>query len=582
MWPFGAPQSYYDSIDLKLAQRADALAKAPAFSAEKHQTYLNASATQIVKNIQAGTWTASDVVEAYLARAAQAQEATNCLTEVLIEQAREEARKLDAEFAETGKLKGPLHGVPMSIKDQFHIAGVDNTIGFTQWAHKPAKDDAVVVTAVRAAGAIPIVKTNVPQTLISFENSNPLWGPTLNPWSAAHTPGGSSGGEGALLATDGAALGIGSDIGGSIRIPSGYCGLYALRPGQARVSYEGTSEPNPGFEAIRVVAGPMGRSVADVECLARILIGERGSGRGYFPAPVPYRDVTLPKKLRFGYFLNDNVIKGSPATHRAVLETVAALRKAGHECVEIESPDAIRATALFTDFTSADGFEKWLSPLGRDKVESSLRTMTLWPRMPGFVQASARWFIRTVIGDEIFASIIGHSRRKTVREYYDCVADRVAFEQETRAHFWDAPNPALDVVIAPVQASPALPHDTTDQLSPLAGSTMIYNLVDSPVGVVPVTRVDAERDALSDAWRDAPGGGSPMLEKILYGDQAKYDPKAMHGLPVGVQIVGRPWDEEKVLAIMHVVDEALGPRDFGPGVWSPEKQTGAQGSKRET
>jgi Asp-tRNA(Asn)/Glu-tRNA(Gln) amidotransferase A subunit family amidase len=232
------------------------------------------------------------------------------------------------------------------------------------------------VATLRAAGAIIFTKTNVPQTLLAFESSNPLWGRTLNPYSAAHTAGGSSGGEGALLATDGAALGVGTDVGGSIRIPSGYCGIYGLKPGHGRVSYHGSigmsallyvrslscisiwPGPNPGFEAVHAVAGPMGRSVADLECMARVLFGKNGSGHGYFPAPVPYRDVTLPEKLRFGYYLNgalvplrnlwlrelthidkDGTVKGSPACHRAVLETVEALRKAGHECFEIDSPD---------------------------------------------------------------------------------------------------------------------------------------------------------------------------------------------------------------------------------------------------
>lgn len=228
------------------------------------------------------------------------------------------------------------------------MKGFDTTIGYTRWGNKPAQEDAVVrfppscpllifhplitfptinivaqqiVATLRAAGAIIIAKTNVPQTLLAFESCNPLWGRTCNPWSAAHTAGGSSGGEGAVLAVDGAALGVGTDVGGSIRIPSGYCGIYGLKPGQGRVSYDGaigTSVlshvslgfsswrlgPNPGFEAVRATAGPMGRSVADLERMARVLFGERGSGHAYFPAPVPYRDVTLPEKLRFGYYLN--------------------------------------------------------------------------------------------------------------------------------------------------------------------------------------------------------------------------------------------------------------------------------------
>ena len=169
-----------------------------------------------------------------------------------------------------------------------------------------------------------IAKTNIPQTLLAFESSNPLWGRTLNPWSAAHTAGGSSGGEGALLAADGAVLGVGTDIGGSIRIPSGYCGIYGFKPGHGRISFEGIAgacvqvtlvflfvaililgaDPNPGFETVRAVAGPMARSVADLERMARVLFGAREGGHSYFPSPIPYRDVKLPEKLRFGYYLN--------------------------------------------------------------------------------------------------------------------------------------------------------------------------------------------------------------------------------------------------------------------------------------
>jgi len=489
---------------------------------------------------------------------------------VFFEPAREEARKLDAEFAKTGELKGLLHGVPISVKDMIDVKGFDSSIGYTQWTNKPAKQDAPLVAALRAAGAIVIAKTNVPQTLLAFESCNPLWGRTLNPWSAAHTAGGSSGGEGALLGADGAVLGVGTAIGGSIRIPSGYCGIYGLKPGHGRISYGGMADPNPGFEAIHAVAGPMARSVADLERMARVLFGAREGGHAYFPAPNPYRDVKLPEKLRFGYYLNDAAVKGSPASHRAVLETVQALRAAGHECFEIGSPDSIEALLLFCGLTSGDGYETMMSHLGPDKREPSLFITTLGTRLPGFVRVAASWVIRTIVGDSKFASVLAHSYKKTVRHLYEYVVDKAAFEQQTRATLWGAP---LDAIIAPVQAVPAVPHGGCDRLIPLACSTLLYNIVDSPVGVIPVTRVDAARDRLSDEWRAAPGNGSKLLEGALYGPNGAYDPQAMEGLPVGVQIFGEAWAEEKVLAIMHVVDAALGPRGFGPGSWAP-KQTG--------
>lgn len=164
-----------------------------------------------------------------------------------------------------------------------------------------------------------------------------------------------------------------------------------------------------------------------------------------------------------------------------------------------------------------------------------------------------------------------------MRQYYDYVAAKLAFERQTRTSLWGARGPenlALDAVLAPVQAIPGLPHGGCDRLSPLACATLMYNVVDSPVGVVPVTRVDPARDELSDEWRASPGNGSKILENEAYGPKGAYNARAMEGLPVGIQVVGQAWEEEKVLAIMHVIDGALGPRRFGPGSWGPNKLAG--------
>ncbi|KAI0051046.1 amidase [Auriscalpium vulgare] len=580
--------SWQDVSAEKRAQRDNLLASAQPFAPAEHQQYLDATATEIVQHIQKGEWTASVVLEAYIARAAQAQAQTNCLTEVFFEQAREDARRLDAHFADTGTLVGPLHGVPMSVKDQFNVRGVDSTIGFTRWAHRPADADASLVAQLRAAGAVPLAKTNVPQTMLAFECANPLWGRTLNPWSAAHTAGGSSGGEAALLALDGAALGIGSDVGGSLRIPSAYCGVYALKPGHGRVATEGSVGPLPGFEAVRAVAGPMGRSVADLELFLRVTMGARAEGDvGYFPAPVPYRDVQLPPTLKFAYYTFDGIVQASPACERAVRETVAALRKAGHECVEIELPTraAERGLQIFTAITSADGYEKLLSHLGPDPKESALFLVTLGPKLPGFVRRLADWAVRTFFGDEIFGGMLLYSHRKSVREYYDWTAEKLAFEREWRSKIWGEND--FDAIIAPTQAVPAVPHGGCDRLAPLANATLLYNIVDSPVGALPVTRVDPARDALTPAWF-AGRHGSRVLEAEIFGKDLAdaqrggkaYDVQKMQGLPVGVQVVGRLWEEEKVVAVMRVVDEALGERGFGPGMWrgEEEKEEGGDGA----
>jgi Asp-tRNA(Asn)/Glu-tRNA(Gln) amidotransferase A subunit family amidase len=191
----------------------------------------------------------------------------------------------------------------------------------------------------------------------------------------------------------------------------------------------------------------------------------------------------------------------------------------------------------------------------------------------GLVRAFAGWVIRKFFGDAKIASILTSSHKKSVHQYYKHVAEKLAFEQQTREVLWGG-DLAIDAVLAPVHPIPATPHNSTKRLTLLGCSTMIWNIVQSPVGVVPVTRVDPARDELTDEWRAAPSEGSKIFEGEIYGPTGVYDPFAMRGLPVGVQIVGRPWEEEKVLAMMHVIDIALGPRGFGPGSWAPSKQMG--------
>ena len=189
--------------------------------------------------------------------------------------------------------------------------------------------------------------------------------------------------------------------------------------------------------------------------------------------------------------------------------------------------------------------------------------------------------IRNFVGDTKLASIFAFTRKASVYEYYNYVAEKLAFEQQTREALWDRDIP-IDAVLAPVQAIPAMPLGACDRLMPLGCSTMIWNVVDSPVGVVPVTRVDPARDELSEEWRAAPCDGSTIIDGETYGPKGVYNPFAMRGLPVGVQVIGQPWGEEKVLAIMHVIDAALGPRGFGPGSWAPNKQLGgAQVSNKD-
>ncbi|KAG8855291.1 hypothetical protein FRB96_007089 [Tulasnella sp. 330] len=407
----------------------------------------------------------------------------------MISDALKEARELDRNFAITKQIKGPLHGVPISFKDMYQVKGYDNSIGMTRYCNQHSVEDAGLVSQVRDAGGVLFVKTNVPQTPLAFECANPVFGRTTNPYNPDYTCGGSSGWEAALLACDGSALGFGSDIGGSLRIPAAFCGIYSFKPGYARFgSSTGIRRTTPGFEGIHVCRGPMGRSVDDIELACRLFFGKPSQLNEWLP-PVPYRDATLAKKLKFGYY-------------KAVQETVDALRRQGHECTEFMLPDMVEAGRLFIAMTSADKYETLLSHVGPDP-------------------------------------------------------------KAREAHGFNG-------LICPVNALPTTRHGTTKDLAVLAFTTGIYNVVDHPVGIVPVTRVDEVKDVLSDIWRSSGIKGSLLLYGKIYERQKNplYDATKLHGIPVGVQIVGKSWEDEKVIEMMKIVDAALGERAFGPGSWS--------------
>ncbi|KAK4704909.1 hypothetical protein P7C70_g1294, partial [Phenoliferia sp. Uapishka_3] len=478
---------------------------------------ISSSAPQLVGGIKTHKWTSTQVLVVYIKRSLAVNEQTNAITEVVYAEALERARSLDEEFERTGKLVGPLHGVPCSFKDQFDIAGVDTTIGFTQRVGFPAKEDSFIVRAIKEAGGVPFVKSNVPQTMLSFECGNPL-GTTSNPYDRSRVPGGSSGGEAALLAADGSPLGFGSDT----------------------------------------TLGPMGRSVEDLELSSRLLFNASAKfSRTLDLLPLPFREIELPKKLKVGYYLS-----------------------------------ATEALEIFVGLSSAGGFQTLLSGLKGDPQEPALWLATLGPKLPWLVRVFASFVLHSIVGDHQMGKLVDASRYKTVTDMQTWQQRKQNYVKKFRQEVWGEMN--LDMILCATQATPALKIGQTKDLSPLALGTILYNVVDCSAGVVPVTFVDPAKDKVPDDYWETGPGGSKLVEGLVYGGRKRkgvYDPEEMAGLPVGVQIVGgeihifwdsavsslrvifaAQWEEEKVLKMMKEVDDALGPRGFGPGEYFKRTQ----------
>ncbi|KAL1406005.1 hypothetical protein Q8F55_007688 [Vanrija albida] len=529
---------------------------------------LLSSPEDIVANLKArkSGWTSERVTIAFIRAACAAHRKTNCLAEVLFREALAEARAKDAAFKASGKAEGVFWGLPSSFKDTYNIKGADTSLGCSIHCYDPttdASEEGELVKLFRRAGGFPLAKTNIPQTLLAFECSNPVFGTSTNPYSSARTCGGSSGGEASLVTQRGTPIGWGSDIGGSLRIPAAYSGCVGLKPTVGRWPASGTRKIIQGFDGIKPVVGPMARTVAEIEFASRSMITlvneaiAEGKLETEFVMPLPWREAKLPAKLKIGYWIDDGLVKTSPACARAVHESIAKLREQGHDVSEFRPPVPIsQALKIFSALCSAEGYKQLLSNLGPDPMEPSMQLVTLGTRLPSVLTWLAATIVRVVLQDPLFGDIMGASGTKTAAEYWGWTAARNDFIEAFYKAAWEEGQ--YDFILSPAQAVPALEHGRTQALSPLALHTILYNVLDSTAGVVPVTRVDPAKDA-APADYTAGSTGSWLLEKRVYGGaDPAYDAAKMAGLPVAVQVAGRRWDEERVIAFMRVLEDNAG------------------------
>ncbi|KAI5302178.1 hypothetical protein KEM56_000946, partial [Ascosphaera pollenicola] len=298
----------------------------------------------LLEELRAGRLSAVEVCQAFCKRAAIAHQVTRCLTEPLFQDALERASKLDSQFARLRGPVGPLHGLPISVKDCFDIEGVDSTIGMAYHAFKPAKRTAPLVEMLRSLGAVIIAKTNVPQSIGAFDSVNYVFGRTMNPLNYKLSAGGSSGGEAALIAMRGSMIGIGTDFGGSNRVPPMCCGIYGLKPSTGRFPYGGQSSTElPGKDrmVVKAAAGPIARSVNDIRTIMKAVVpcSERFGADcipGKWESETPASQGIETGKFTIGVLRHDGLVEPLPPVANVLNEVAEKLKKTpGIEVVEI-------------------------------------------------------------------------------------------------------------------------------------------------------------------------------------------------------------------------------------------------------
>ncbi len=455
------------------------------------------SAVRQLEMLRAGQISIIELAEEHIRQIERLDPALNAFADFDAERVRAEARRLSA--MHDGR--GPLHGLPVTVKSSIAAAGFRCEIGSLLHKGEVPREDAVVVARLRAAGALILGTTNCPEFLMAYETANLLHGRTNNPWDVSRTPGGSSGGEAAAIAAGMSAAGLGSDSGGSVRVPAHFTGICALKPTPGRVPGRGHLPPCVGPFAILGAVGPMARTIVDVTLMFRTLGGHDLADPASAPVQFRERDLNELRCNRVGFFEDDELVPVTAETRAAVNAAAAALRDAGFR-VERFRPSTLE------------------------------RLRKLWWKF--FVQCGAMFYEPAIRGkldklSPIFNEFLGIAASVpplTATQLLDAWAELDVLRAKTLEEMREYP-----VLLCPVASVPAFRHgerswnvdgQVVDYLDAVR-HTQWFNGLAAPAVVVPVSR---SRD----------------------------------GLPIGVQIVARPFEDETALGVATIVDAAFGYR----------------------
>ena len=411
---------------------------------------LSLSAVRQARLIRERKISSVELIEAHLRQIDAMQPSLNAVTEVLRERALCDARSADGTEA-----AGPFHGVPFSVKDSIEVAGTVSTAGTAGRSRAgAAAEDATLVARLRAAGGIPIARTNLPELLFAFESDNYVFGRTSNPYDLTRTAGGSSGGEAALIAACGSPMGLGSDCAGSVRLPAAFCGIAAIKPTSGRLPRTGHFPPAGGWVTGLWQMGPMARQVEDVTLMLKLLAG--ADGLDPTAVAMPFHVLADLSHLRVAFYTDNGFAKPSEEVSATVRGAARALS------TQVAGVEEIRPACI------ADAYDLEMKLIGADGGDSlrqyhaGLGSGRMHPLLSAWLDKLEAY--RTTL--------------QGFQSYWD-EWDRYRAAMEAFFRNYDA-------IVCPVYTQAALPHGTSTEENNFRGfsHTMAYNVAGLPAAVV--------------------------------------------------------------------------------------------------
>ncbi|KAL3496408.1 fatty-acid amide hydrolase [Aspergillus germanicus] len=484
----------------------------------------NYSASELLPKLACGDVSSLQVTTAFCKRAAIANQLTSCLTEHFFDKALERAQFLDDYLRKEKRVIGPLHGLPVSIKDSFCVEGIQSTVGYVSLlAKEPAAANSALVEMLLNLGAVLYVKTNIPQTMMTADSDNNIFGRTLNPHNTSLTAGGSSGGEGALVAFRGSILGVGTDIAGSIRIPALCCGLYGFKPTIDRIPWGGqvADLAMEGIPGLKPAAGPLAHSLSDINLFMSSVLRAQPWTYDVSASAAPWQDLSVATTgksvLTIGVLPDDAQFLLHPPVRRALDSAILALSKAGHRIVPLNT-DPARDLA----YANRLAFQYFIYGPHIDHIAASGE-----PVVPSVAKMSSPMFTGPFPVDMELPPYEKIDALHKARQRYADAWRRA----------WVANG--LDVVLAPGAQNTAVPHDTYGW----PPYTLIWNLLDYPACIIPYGKASKEMD--------------PEAMILADGVQPSYDPDAVDGAPCAIQIIAPRFQDEKCLWAAGIIDRDI-------------------------
>lgn len=515
----------------------------PEISESIQLRVLSLTANELAKAIRSREITSTEAVSTYILRAYTLGREYSLTAEENFASALAQAQRCD-DLLSKGTVLGVLHGVPISVKDHISQLGCTSSAGVAWRLDYPDTETAVLLELLEKEGAILFVRSNVSQAIMWIETSNQTYGKALNPWNHLRTTGGSSGGEGGLIACRASPLGIGSDIGGSLRTPCAFCGVYGFRPTPQRICFKGLKTAfKHNFEPLDCIIseslGPMGRCVDDLVLVMQIWWSNKLFNIDKSIPPLVFDQKIFENsngRLKIGYFFDLPYFDAAPCIKKTIRQCVAALGE-HHEIVEFQVPHSKEIIQLFMQAANANGSNDLLEALQGETVEPYYNLQVLTCAHPLLTSFALK--LLKLAGNSRTAEFLSAKPNISPAEYIE-VFQRIQDLTEILTAHWTSQS--IDAIICPVFGLVAPNHNTTVELLPALSYSCIWNAVGYPTGIVPVKLVSAGEDIYYDKYNDIT---TKAAKKCMQGSE---------GLPIALQIVALPYKDELLLGVMKLVE----------------------------